>query len=64
MTQHVLHHPQVHPGGQGQRGRAMAQVMRRTGGSPAWAASFLNIRVSRSGAIGSPLRLVNTYPLG
>ncbi len=27
VAQHFLHHPQVHPRGQGQRGRAMPQIM-------------------------------------
>jgi len=36
----------------------------RTGGRPASAASVLKMRVSRSGAIGSPFRPVSTYPLG
>ena len=35
----------------------------RIGGNLARAVSYLKVRVSRSGAIGSPFRQVNTYPL-
>ncbi len=31
MPEHLLHYPQVHPRGQGQRGRAMAQVVQADG---------------------------------
>ena len=63
MAEHVLHHSQVYPGGQGQRGRAVTQVVQPDRRQPGLGSNFLNILVSRSGAVGSPFRLVNTNPL-
>jgi hypothetical protein len=41
----------------------VAQVVQPDRGNTARTVSFLKVRVSRSGAIGSPFRQVNTYPL-
>ena len=62
VAEHVLHDVQVHPGGQGQRGRAVPKVVQPDRRQPGLARPARKVRVSRSGAIGSPFRPVNTIP--
>ena len=64
MAEHVLHDAEVHAGGQCERGRALS--LGRAAGSVAarpGRLGALKVRVSRSGAIGPPSRLVRTYLL-
>src|SRR5437868_10285632 len=63
VPEHLLHTLQFHRGRQGEGGCAVAQVVQPDRRQPCLAISLLKVRVSRSGAIGSPLSPVKTYPL-
>ena len=63
MAEHALHGAQVHARGQGQRGRAVPEIVQPHRRQPGLRGQGREVRVNRSGAIGPPFRLVNTYPL-